>query len=79
MARLLGKCLRTRAEVSPGNVVTKPEVMAAVQVDTAGLKADRWSYCTMPDLVESVWTLFENGECGGMGATGDGSMIWRSM
>ena len=71
MARLLGKCLRTRAEVNPGHVVKKPEVMAAVQVDTTGLKADRWRYWKMSDLVESVWTLFENGECGGMGETGD--------
>ena len=40
VARILGKCLRTRAEVSPGHVVEKPEVMVAVQVDKAGLKAD---------------------------------------
>ena len=71
VARLLGKCLRTRAEVSPGHVVKKPEVMAAVQVNTAGLKADRWRYWTMSYLVENACTLFENGECGGMGETGD--------
>ena len=71
VARLLGKCLRTRAEVSPGHVVKKPEVMAAVQVDTTGLKADQWRYWTMSDLVENVWTLFESGEYGGMGETGD--------
>ena len=63
VARLLGKCLRTRADVRPGHVVKKPEVMVAVQVDTTGLKADRWRYWTMSDLVERVWTLFENGEC----------------
>ena len=40
MARLLGKCLQTRAEVSPGHVMKKPEVMAAVQVNTTGLKDD---------------------------------------
>ena len=40
MARLLGQCLRTRAEVNPVHVVKKPEVMAEVQVDTTGLKAD---------------------------------------
>ena len=40
MARLLGKCLHTIAEVSPGHVVKKPEVMAAVQADTIGMKAD---------------------------------------
>ena len=63
VARLLGKCLRTRAEVRPGHVVKKPEVMVAVQVDTTGLKAARWRYLTMSDLIERVWTLFENGEC----------------
>ena len=63
MARLLGKCLRTRADVSPGH--------AAVQVDTTGLKADQWRYWTMSDLVESVWMLFESGECGVMGEIGD--------
>ena len=67
----MGKCLRTRAEVSPGHVVKKPEVMVNVQVNTAGLKADQWSYWTKPDLVESAWKLFELGECGGMGETGD--------
>ena len=75
----MGKCLRTRAEVNPGHVVKKPEVMVAAQVDTTGLKADGWRYWTMSDLVESVWTFFENGECGGMGATGDLSMLGRSM
>ena len=40
VARLLGIFLRTRDEVIPGHVVKKPEVMAAVQVDTTGLKAD---------------------------------------
>ena len=44
VARLLGKCLRTRAEMRPGHVVKKPEVMSAVQVDTMGLKAGRWRY-----------------------------------
>ena len=62
MARLLGKCLRTRAEVRPGHVEKKPEVMAEVQVDTTGLKADQWRYWKMSDLIEKVWTLFENGE-----------------
>ena len=57
------KCLRTRAEVRPGHVVKKPEVMAAVHVDTTEMKADRWRYCIMSDLVERVWTLFEHGEC----------------
>ena len=61
----------------PGYVVKKPEVMAAVKVDTAGPKATRWRYWTISDLVERVWTLFENGECGGMCVTGDGSMLWR--
>ena len=32
--------LQTRAEVSPGHVVKKPEVMVAVQIETTGLKAD---------------------------------------
>ena len=51
-------------------MVKKPEVIAAVQVDTTGLKSNRWSYWTMSDLVESAWAFFENGECGGMGETG---------
>ena len=71
VARLLGKCLRTRAEVSPSHVVKNPEMMATVQVDTTGLKADQWRYWIMSDLVESAWTLFENRECGGTGETGD--------
>ena len=40
VARLLGKCLRTIAEVRPGHVVKKLEAMAAVQINTTGLKAD---------------------------------------
>ena len=75
----MGKCLWKRAEVNPGHVVKNPEVMSEFQVDTTGLKADQWRYWTMSDLVESVWTLFENGECGGMGVTGDCSTLWRSM
>ena len=75
----MGKCLRTRAEVNPGHVVKKPDVMAAVQVDTTGLKADQWRYWTMYDLVKSVWTFFENKEYGGMGATCDCLTLWRSM
>ena len=63
VARLLGKCLRTRTEVRPSHVVKKPEMMAAVQVGSTGLKADRWRYCKMSDLVERVWPLLENGEC----------------
>ena len=63
----------------PGHVVNNSEVMAAVQVDTTGLKADRWRYWTMSDLVEIVWTLLENRECGGMGDTGDLLALWRSM
>ena len=62
VARLWGKCLRARAEVRPGHVVKKPEVMAAVQVDTTGLKSDIWRYWEMSDLVERVWMLFENEE-----------------
>ena len=71
MARLLGKCLWKRAEVSPGHVVKKPELMAAVQINTKVLKDDQWRYWTMFDLVESGWLLFENRECGVMGETGD--------
>ena len=71
VARLLGKCLRTRVEVIPDHVVKKPEVMAVVQVNTTGLKADRWRYWKMSDLVESACTLLENRECRGMGDTGD--------
>ena len=69
--RLWGKCLRTGAEVGHGHVVKKPEVMAAVQVDTTGLKANQWRYWTMLDLVESAWKLLENEDGGGMGCTGD--------
>ena len=69
----MGKCLRTRVEVNPGHVVKNPELMAAVQVNTTGLKSDIWKYWTMYDLVDIVWTLFDNGECGDMGETGNGS------
>ena len=51
VARLLGKCLRTRVEVFPGHVVKKPEVMAAYQVDRTGMKDYQWMYWTMSDLV----------------------------
>ena len=54
VARLLGKFLQTRAELRPGHVVKKPEVMAAVQVGTNELKANRWRYWTISDLVERV-------------------------
>ena len=70
VAMILGKCLQTRTEVSPAHVVEKPEVMAAVQVDTTWMKADRWRYWTMSDLVESAWTFLEHGEGRGMGVTG---------
>ena len=62
VTRLLGKCLRTRAEVRTGHGVETPEVMVAVQVNMTGLKADRWRYFIIPDLVERVWTLFEHRE-----------------
>ena len=39
VAMLLGKCFRTRAELIPGHVVKKSEVIAVVHVDTTGLKA----------------------------------------
>ena len=71
VAIILVKCLRTRAEVRPSHVVKKPEVMAEVQVKTMGLKDNQWSYWTTSDLVESAWTLLENGEGGGMGDRGD--------
>ena len=63
VARLLGKCLCTRAEVRPGHMVKKPAVMAVVQVVSTGLKPSRWRYCIMFDLVDRVWILFEHGEC----------------
>ena len=47
-----------------------PEVMLAVQVDMTELKANRWRYWTMSDLLESAWTLLENGEGGGMCVAG---------
>ena len=63
VAMLLGKCFRTRTELRPGRVVKKPALIVVVHVDTTGLKAAQWGYCIMSDLVERVWTLFENGEC----------------
>ena len=54
VAMILGKCFRTRAELRPGHVVKKPVVIAVVHVDTTGMKADRWRYCIMSDLVERV-------------------------
>ena len=63
MVRLLGKCFRTRSELRPGHVVKKPAVIAVVQVDTKGLKADQRRYCIMYDLVERVWTFFDHREC----------------
>ena len=57
VAMLLSKCFRTRAEVRPGHVVKKPAVIAVVHVDTTGMKAARWRYCIISDLVERVWTL----------------------
>ena len=80
--RLLGKCLRKRAEFIPGHVVEKTEVIAVVQVDTTGMKSNRWRYWTMSDLVEIAWTLLDNRECGGMGDTVDtgyGLAYFRSM
>ena len=41
VARDLSKCLRTRLEVSPGQVVKKPASMAVVQVLMTGLKQAR--------------------------------------
>ena len=75
----MGKCLQTRAEVRPGHVVKKPEVMEAVQVKTTGLKADTWRYWTMSELVESAWTLLENMEGGGIGVAGCCLAHWMSM
>ena len=63
MARILGNFFRTSADLRPGHVVKKPEVIAVVQVETTGLKAARWRYCIMSDLVERVWTLFEYRAC----------------
>ena len=79
VARLLVKCLRTRAEVRPGYVVKKPAVMTVVQVDTTGLKADGWRYCIMSDFVERVWKFLGHGEFWGRCVLGDGDMLWSSM
>ena len=54
VAMLLGKCFRTRADVRPSHVVKKPEVIAVVHDDTAGMKAALWRYCIMYDLMERV-------------------------
>ena len=58
VARLLGKCFRTSAELRPGHVVKKPAVISLVHVETMGMKTAWWMYCIMSDLVERVWTLF---------------------
>ena len=79
VAIILGKCFRTRAGVSPGQVVKKPEVIAVVHDETAGLKAYLWRYCMMSDLVDRVCTLFEHGECCGRCVFGAGLRCWRSM
>ena len=63
VAMLWGKFFWTRAEVRPGYVVKKPVVIAVVHDETMGLKAARWRYFIMSNLVERVWTLFEHGEC----------------
>ena len=47
----------------PGHVVKKPAVIVVGHDDTTGLKAAMWRYCIIYDLVERVWTLFDNGEC----------------
>ena len=39
VARLLGKCFLTRAELRSVHVVKKPVVIVVVQVDMTGLKA----------------------------------------
>ena len=79
VAMLLGNFFRTRADVRPGHVVKKPEVIAVVHDDTTGLKAALWRYCMMSDLVKRVWTLFEQGECCGRCVFVAGSRCWRSM
>ena len=61
MARFLGKYFRTSVELRPSHVVNKPAVIAVVQVETTGLKAAKWRYLIMSDLVDRVWTLFEHG------------------
>ena len=40
VARLWGKCFRTRVELRPGHVVKKQAVISVVQVDITVLKAD---------------------------------------
>ena len=62
VAILLGKFFRKRAELRPDHVVKKPAVIVVVHDDTTGLKAALWRYFMMSDLVERVWTLFENRE-----------------
>ena len=79
VAMLLGKCFRTRAEVSPGHMAKKPAVIKVVHDDMTGLKAALWRYCMMSDLVDKVWMLFEHGECWGRCVFGAGSRCWRSM
>ena len=58
----MGECFQTIVELRPGHVVKKPAVIAVVQVDTTELKAARWRYFIMSDLVERLWTFFEHGE-----------------
>ena len=79
VAMILGKCFRTRADVSPGHVVKKPAVIAVVHDDTTVLKDSLWRYCMISDLVDRVWTLFEHGEFCGMCLFGAGLRCWRLM
>ena len=57
VASYLGRCLRTKSEVRPGQVAKNPESMAFVQVLTTGLKAARCSYWTRSAFVVISFAL----------------------
>lgn len=60
----LGRCLRTRSEVRPGQVVKNPASMATIQVEGTGLKAAWWRYTTKSRSVFWVYALLA---CSGSG------------
>ena len=79
VAMILGNFFRTRADVSPGNVVKKPAVIAVVHDGKTGLKAALWRYFMMSALVKRVCTLFEHMECYSRCVFAAASRCWTSM
>ena len=60
----LGRCLHTRSEVRPGQVVNNPASMATIQVEGTGLKAAWWRYTSKSRSVFWVYVLLA---CSGSG------------